>query len=114
MDLGRAGETIAVKYLKNKGYTIIARNYRGDRCEIDIIARTDNIIVFAEVKASRSQFEPESQVTDIKKVHIIRAAHSFLSENEILDLDCRFDLIALRRQMGEWIINHIQDAFRPE
>ncbi|MHB1118297.1 MAG: YraN family protein [Minisyncoccota bacterium] len=48
--VGRIGEDIAGKYLENKGFVIIGRNYRKKYGEIDIIAQKDEIIHFIEVK----------------------------------------------------------------
>lgn len=47
---GKIGEDIAIKYLKNKSYTILARNYRYKKYEIDILCKKDNIFVLVEVK----------------------------------------------------------------
>ena len=35
--LGEQGETVALNFLLTKGYTLIDRNYRAMRCEIDLI-----------------------------------------------------------------------------
>ena len=55
-DLGRQGEDMAVKYLLDEGFKIIARNYVSGRGEIDIIAedQKDNYLVFLEVKTRYS------------------------------------------------------------
>ena len=44
------GEDIAVKYLKNKGFSIVCLNYRKKYGEIDIIAKKGTILHFVEVK----------------------------------------------------------------
>ena len=49
-ELGKKGEEEAVKYLKSKDYRIICRNWNFHGYEIDIIAETDEFIVFVEVK----------------------------------------------------------------
>ena len=113
-DFGVSGELYAGQYLEKQGYVIINRNYRGDHCEIDLIARRGKILVFVEVKSSRSHIEPETQVNQIKQSHLLRAAKAFLMENDLDQVDCRFDVIALRRRQNRWEINHIEDAFRPE
>lgn len=50
-DIGKEGEDIAAKYLKEKGFEIIARNYHYSHGEIDIIANDKNQLVFVEVKS---------------------------------------------------------------
>lgn len=48
--LGDAGESVAAQYLMEKNFTIIARNWKTLRCEIDIVAKRDDIIYCVEVK----------------------------------------------------------------
>lgn len=50
-ELGRYGEDVACKYLADKGFRIIARNFRYSHKEIDIIAENDTTRIFVEVKA---------------------------------------------------------------
>ena len=63
-DLGKKGEEIAANYLAEKGYKIIARNWRFGKDEIDIIAEHDNFLVIIEVKtrSSSDYGEPEEAV----------------------------------------------------
>jgi putative endonuclease len=49
-DLGRRGEELAARYLADAGYTILERNWRCARGEIDIVARSGGELVFVEVK----------------------------------------------------------------
>jgi len=48
--LGCDGEELPAKFLKKKGYRIIARNYKTRIGEIDIIAKDGNTLVSIEVK----------------------------------------------------------------
>lgn len=48
---GIEGERAALKYLQNKGYLLLERNYRAQRCEIDLIMQDNETTVFIEVKA---------------------------------------------------------------
>ena len=50
-DFGTEGEALAEQYLKGKEYFILAKNYRFEKSEIDIIAKQENTIIFVEVKA---------------------------------------------------------------
>ena len=52
--VGRTGETMAVRFLKKKGYKIVAQNYTTPLGEIDIIATDRKRIAFVEVKTRRS------------------------------------------------------------
>jgi putative endonuclease len=113
-ELGRQGEERALAYLRSNGYTILATNYRAGRNEIDIIARDGNTLVIVEVKSRQSNFfaEPEYSVTLEKQKSIIRAANSFIHRKNI-ELETRFDIIAIIMKNDEVHINHLKDAFYP-
>ena len=110
---GKFGEDCAEKFLEEKGYTILARNFRIRSAEIDIIAQIDDVIIFVEVKA-RSNIRhglPSEAVTVRKQKKIIEAAGVFLQE-EKTDRACRFDIVEVYFN-GERVeeINHIENAF---
>ena len=111
--LGIEAEEAAVNYLRNQGFRIVERNFRGDGCELDILAEEGNIFVVVEVKASNSEIVPESQITEKKIRHIARATDAYLTEHSIDAEGLRFDVIAMRYVKSMWKINHIRDAFRP-
>lgn len=48
--IGKKGEDMAVEYLQQAGYKILARNWRTRRCEIDVVAMKDSAVYFIEVK----------------------------------------------------------------
>ncbi len=75
-DTGLRGEDIAARHLTAKGYRILSRNYRGGRCELDIIAEKGDTIVFCEVKTARTdRFGPSfTWVTPGKIRHIAAGA----------------------------------------
>jgi putative endonuclease len=91
------GEDIVCKYLEEKGYLVIERNYRGKKGEIDIIARDGNIIVFIEVKSWKTIpiSEAEFSMSIMKKRRIINSAEQYIFENskKISNFDIRFDFI---------------------
>ena len=111
-ELGKKGEDAAVRYLRQKGYEILERNWVYERYEIDIIARDEEFIVFAEVKTrSSSQWgNPEEAVSKGKIKRIVEAADFYLNENDI-DCPARFDIIALIWDGQKFEIDHIDDAF---
>ena len=77
--LGRLGEELAVKQLKNNGYRILEQNFRSKFGEIDIIAQNDNDLVFIEVKTrwSKSFGPPEEAITPWKIRRIIKAGEYY-------------------------------------
>lgn len=113
--LGTAGEEIAAKYLAEKGYLIVKRNYRCKNGEIDLVAKDQDTIVFVEVKTRRSlKFgTPQSAVTSKKQMRISMAALGYLHEIDALNSPCRFDVIAITLPpASEKIeIKHIKNAF---
>lgn len=109
--LGNAGEDAALAYLKKRGYTLLKRNYRAERCEIDLIMREGETVVFVEVKArsgSRYGLGREA-VTAGKQGNILRAAKHYLMENALFEAPVRFDVIEFAPATGEVV--HIKNAF---
>ena len=111
---GKEGEDIANDFLLKKGYKIIGRNYRFGKGEIDIIAQTGELLVFVEVKSRKNdEFgRPEYAITQSKQKQIIRIAKAYLYENEIRNVQCRFDVVAISfEKKNNPNINHIENAF---
>ena len=114
MNKGAFGEDCAAKFLEDKGYTIVARNFRIRSAEIDIIAQIDDVIVFVEVKARSSIRHglPVEAVTIRKQKKIIKAAGVFLQDEKFCECACRFDVVEVYlRGEGVEEINHIENAF---
>jgi putative endonuclease len=111
-DFGIEGEAIAERYLTTKGYSILAKNYRFEKSEIDIIAKKENILIFVEVKArtdNRYGF-PEEAISDKKKEKLMEGAEAYLLENN-LQCPISFDVIAITKSANSMEIEHIVDAF---
>jgi len=111
--IGNSGEELAADFLSKNGYKILTRNYRWARGEIDIVAEKDNMLIFVEVKTARSKNfgAPETWVTERKQQQVGMVASRYLQENEIVDKDCRFDVIAISATGKDWQIKHIENAF---
>ena len=113
-DFGAQGESIAVDYLRAKGYVILDRNWRSGHKEIDIVARHNDTIVFVEVKARANAFygNPEDAVTRRKMHLLVLAADAYLRCHTI-DLDVRFDVVTITGTVQHPYIKHYEQAFRP-
>lgn len=113
-DIGKIGEEIALTYLQNKGFKILATNWKYNNYEIDIIAQIPGYLVIVEVKTrSANDFEnPEDAVNIKKQKRLINAANEFIFYRNI-KLETRFDIISIVISGDEPIIEHIQDAFYP-
>ena len=113
MKCGKSGEDLASRFLVKNGFTILARNYRFERAEIDIIAEEGEDLVFIEVKTRRSNAygTPEEAVTEEKQEQIRSAAEGYLVQHDIDDRPCRFDVVAIELKEGTTEIRHVRDAF---
>jgi putative endonuclease len=110
---GQKGEEIAAKYLEDKGYSILEKNWRFKNLEADIIATTSKILVIAEVKTRKSNYfgEPETFVNKQKQKNLIKTAQEYIERNK-LDLEVRFDIISIIMNDSS-SVKHIEDAFYP-
>lgn len=114
LKLGKIGEDLATRFLNNKGYKIISRNYRTKCGEIDIIGADNNTLVFIEVKTRKSNFleSPFAAVTEHKQNQISKVAQEYLSKNNLFDKEARFDVIAIVVNDSDIPqIEHLENAF---
>lgn len=116
--IGDTFEDVAAEYLQEKGYRIVNRNYHTEGGEIDIVAETDNLLVFVEVKARRTKNfgTPHEAVSKSKINKIITATVQYLYEMESnSEKDIRYDVISIYAGRGiQPEITHIEDAFRSD
>jgi putative endonuclease len=111
--LGIEGEDLAVKFLKKIGYRIVAKNYKTQIGEIDIIARDGDITVFIEVKTRTSDSfgYPFEAVHSGKRQKLRNLALLYL-KSQGKELPVRFDVLSiLCAEDGKKEIEHIRDAF---
>ena len=122
--VGNFGERIAEKYLRNKGYQILGKNYffrlpgSPQKGEIDIIAQKTDIISFIEVKTLRfvspaqgESFSPEEKVNFSKQKKLRMAAESWLMAKKIaLNSKWQIDVISVRIVQGKVKISHFENA----
>jgi putative endonuclease len=113
--LGDRGENVAARYLRNRGYKIIIRNFRCDLGEIDIVARDGKTLVFVEVKTRAYEDPaPEDQVNEAKQHQLTKVAKLYLSRYGIPQPPSRFDVVAIIWPNGrDPLIRHTPHAFEP-
>ena len=111
-ELGIIGEQLATDYLSRKGYIILERNFIFDKAEIDIIAKKEDQIIVVEVKTRNSAFfgDPQDFVTKGKIKLLIKAANEYLISNS-LELEVRFDIMAILKNKTVEKIEHFENAF---
>lgn len=107
---GRSGEELALLYLQSKGYALLEQNFRFQRCEIDLILRDGETLVFVEVK-QRSREVPRLAVDRAKQQRLCRAALGYAAQTGCLDRPLRFDVVEVLRQGGELRLRHLPGAF---
>jgi len=77
---GRTGEDLAARWLSEKGFSVLQRNWRHGRNEVDIIAGRQGVLHFIEVKSRRSTRygNPEQSVSQKKLGNVMRGASGWL------------------------------------
>lgn len=111
-ELGKLGEELAVEFLQQNGYDILETNWTFQKAEIDIIAQKENILAVVEVK-TRSSIEfglPQDFVKPKKILLLVKAVNEYVISND-LDVEVRFDIIAIYKEDKTYKIEHIEDAF---
>jgi putative endonuclease len=114
--LGRAGEAEAARYLEAEGWTLVGRNVRIGRGELDLIARRGGVLAFVEVKARRSSTcgTPEDAVDGRKRRQVARLAELWLAARPWAlrgVSDVRFDIVAVDATVRPPVVRHLQGAF---
>jgi putative endonuclease len=111
-ELGKLGEELAVDFLLKKGYKIRAKNWRYLKAEVDIIAQKENTIIAVEVKTRSTDYfgDPQDFITKKKIKLLVMAMNEYVVSRD-LDVEVRFDIIAILRNQQGTKIEHLEDAF---
>jgi putative endonuclease len=113
--LGHRGELAAARYLRRKGYRIIAHSDRFVLGEIDLVAVDSRTVVFVEVKTRRSHAagNPSEAVGPNKQRRLTRLALTYLKRHQLLGHAARFDVVAVTwpADASRPTIEHFASAF---
>lgn len=111
---GDEGESLAATYLEEHGYHIVARQWRFERYELDLVATKENAVVFVEVKTrySNTYGEPWEAVNKTKRKKICTSADAYIRQYD-LTLEPRFDIVSIIKNGNTCAIEHIEEAFWP-
>ena len=116
--IGAWGEEVASQYLEAKGYQILARNWRTQEGEVDLVAQEGETVVFVEVKTRTSKDFgwPEDSVTTTKQRRLQRSAMAYLMDQDLIDVPWRIDVIAIDRNRSGEVerLEHYIDAVNGE
>lgn len=115
--IGKEAEILVENYFKEKGYEVLAKNFKTKTGEIDLILKKNKILVFVEIKseASFKGFLPEEKVDLKKQERIKRTAEVFFFKNfqKLSKIEeIRFDVVVVNLERGE--IRHYEGAFYAE
>jgi putative endonuclease len=95
VQIGIEHEQLAEEFYRQEGFQILERNWRAGRKEIDLIARSDNLVVFVEVKSSGSlkYGHPSERVDKRKQRNITEVAQQYMIDKNLAGVDIRFDVV---------------------
>jgi len=111
-ELGKKGELLAIDFLLDKGYTILEKNYRYLKAEVDIIVQKEQVLAAVEVKTrSTAYFGSPEEFVNPKKIKLLISAMDHYVVEHNLDVEVRFDIIAIIHQNKHTKIEHLKDAF---
>lgn len=110
--IGDEGENIALNHLLKNGYTLLERNWRCRKAEIDLIFKDEDVLVFVEVKTRKNNIygEPEYFVGERQKSLYRDAASQYMEDISHL-WEIRFDIVSVIKNDEEVGITHFKDAF---
>lgn len=114
ISIGKIGEQFAKQFLEQKGFHILETNWRFEHCEIDLICKQGEELVFVEVKTrTNHQFGlPEEAVTKKKQRLLAKAADKYIYQTQFHG-EIRFDIISILITKSNHNITHFTDAFFP-
>jgi len=117
---GQAAEDWAVRFLCKQGLAILTRNFRCRQGEVDIIARSSELLVFVEVRLrNHTGYASGLESVDYRKQkRLVKAASLYLHQHfGSVPPPCRFDVVSLVAKPDNsqsYNVHWVQDAFRPE
>ena len=110
---GKLGEDLAVEFLKQKGFQVIAQNVRCPLGEIDVVVRDGKTLVFVEVKSrfAKGYGAPEELVSHAKQRRLTLLARWYIKQHRLENRPARFDVVAISWRDAKPEIKWIANAF---
>ena len=111
--LGAMGEELAARRLSAAGYQIVARNWRCEAGELDLVARQGECLVMVEVRTRRGKAmgPPEESITPAKQARLARLAEAYVQAAHWPG-DWRIDVVAVELDRGGRLVrvDHYENA----
>ncbi|WP_033959764.1 YraN family protein [Psychroserpens jangbogonensis] len=111
-ELGKKGEDLAAVFLEKNGYKVLTRNYIFQKAEVDIIAKKENVLAVVEVKTRSTNVfgNPQDFLKPKQIQRIVKAVDNYVTSNQ-LDIEVRFDIIAIVKNGNQFDIEHLENAY---
>jgi len=107
---GEYTENLACKYLENKGFKLIEKNFNCRVGEIDLIMKDNDSLVFVEVRYRRNNSfgSGAESITTSKQSKLIKTASLYLQQHAKLNkYPARFDVVSITGFIETDTINNI-------
>lgn len=114
-EIGRRGEEMAREFLLREGFTLLHRNWRSGRFELDLVAEKEGVLHIVEVKtrAAGNPTTPEEAFTRAKFRALCQAAERYIEQFRV-ECEVQFDLIAIENTgAGGFTLRYIPAAMSP-
>jgi putative endonuclease len=110
--IGKYGEDVAARYLEDRGYQILDRNWRCNLGEIDLVAKEKNRLVFVEVKTRNGNGygHPFEAITATKVARMKKLVNQWCIQNQRSEEKVRLDAIAILIRSGKVAIEHLKQV----
>lgn len=115
--LSAEAETVVCRWLEERGWHLLARNYRTRRSEVDILAERGDVLAAVEVKLATdgSATLALEKIDPVKQARIALAVEHFLASGSVCPEEVRFDVAVVRGAPSALRVDlYLEDAFRPE
>jgi putative endonuclease len=111
--LGRIGETVAARWLRRRGWSILAHRFRNGRRDLDLVVERDGTVAFVEVKTRRDTVfgDPIEAVSWRKRRELIRSAMVWTDRFGPPGACYRFDVVGVVVCGQDARIRHVENAF---
>ena len=112
-DLGKVGEAIAARWLRRRGWRVIAERFRSGHRDLDLIVERDNTVAFVEVKTRRGTVfgDPVEAVSWRKRRELVRSAMVWADRFGPPGAAYRFDVVGIVVARNGARVRHVENAF---